>query len=303
MAVYDQSYTPWSGSYAPRPARIWAIVLPGLARPFKNIWILLVTILCFMIVGAWILILMVLATYAAQATEGSLDPKMLFAMGNRIYRQEFLGNFFFSMVLMILSVAAGSQLIANDLRHNALLMYFSRAVKRTDYVAGKYLSLSLFLLFVTLGPALLLFVAQIFIGVEDLTFVQWLTDLGSITLHSLILVLPMSAVVLACSSLTKRAYVAGILWSTLFFASTGFSEILTRTLEEDWCGLVSWTRLTSHLGEFCYEARPLQVGLLVQPPEPALVFGWLEPLIILGSITILSLGVVLWRTRSVEERE
>jgi ABC-2 type transport system permease protein len=294
MAVYDQSYQPWSGTYAGRFSRIWALVRPGLTAPFRSFWILIVVILAFMVVAGWLMILFAVA--ASQMPQ-------IFALGNNIYRENFYNTFIFSTILAVLSATVGASLVSRDLRHNALLMIFSRAVTRGDYVAARFLTLVLFLLLVTLGPGLLLFLGQIGMGTENLTAVQRLADLGSITLHSLILVVPMSAAVLACSSLTKRAAVAGILWAAIFFSSAGFSEILSTALHEDWCGLLSWTNLTAHLGNHVYQARPVQAGLLSGPQAPALRTGLWEPILILASVTVLSLGIVRWRVRSVEAGE
>ena len=41
MAIYDQSYTPWVGTYSPRASRIAAMVEMELALPFKNLWVLI----------------------------------------------------------------------------------------------------------------------------------------------------------------------------------------------------------------------------------------------------------------------
>lgn len=287
MAVYDQSYAAWSGAYTSRWGRIRAMVAMELAQPFKNVWLLLVLVLAFMIVGGWLIILFFAATQAV------LPP---FAVGNRIYREGFYNFFFFSMILMVLSATMGASLIARDLRHNALVMYFSRAITRFDYLAGKFLALLLFLLVATLGPGLLLWAGQAGMGQEKLTLGDRLGDLGAITLHSLILVVPISSMVLAFSSFTRRTYVAGILWVTFYFASWIFSLVLQATLKEEWPKLISWMNLTAHLGDLCYPVRGLS-------GKRVLDCGWIEPLSILGGLTMLSLAVVWRRLRSVEAGE
>jgi ABC-type transport system involved in multi-copper enzyme maturation permease subunit len=297
MAVYDQSYMPWSGPYTGRAARVWAMVRPGLVQPFRNVWILIVIILAWVLVAVWLMILLLVAQAAARSQEAAHLSKMAFALGNNIYREQFFNNFWFSMILMVLSVSAGAGLISRDLKHHAELIYFSRAMSRADYVAGKFLTLALFLLFVTLGPALLLFAGQAAMGAEKLTTGQRLADLGAITLHSLVIVVPMTAVVLACSALTKRPYVAGILWAGFFFASQAFSRILSQGLDEPWCGLLSWTNLTSHLGNLCYPSRPVKAGLFTGPSVQVLPYGWAPPFFVLAGLTAASLGLVLWRVR------
>jgi ABC-type transport system involved in multi-copper enzyme maturation permease subunit len=207
------------------------------------------------------------------------------------------------MILMILSATVGASLISRDVRHRALLMYFSRSITRVDYLIGKFLSLVLFLLLVTLGPGLLLFLGQMGMGQERLTFGQRLGDLGSITLHSLILTVPMSAVVLAFSSLTKRTYLAAILWATFYFVSVSLSEVLKATLKAEWPKMLSWVNVTAHLGDLCYASRPATGPSIAPASPPILDCGWLPPLTILGAITLLSLLLVWRRLRSVEGEE
>lgn len=285
MAIHDLSYTPWSGTYTPRWRRIAAIVRLELGLPFKNIWILLVVLFSFMLVGSLLLILF----FAASSQ--ILPP---FAAGNRIYRERFYNNPMLLTILMALSATVGAPLISRDLRHRSLLLYFSRAITRTDYLLGKFLSLVLFLLIVTLGPGLMLWAGQAGMTNERIPFLQRLGDLGAISVHSLILAVPMAAVVVACSSLTKRSYLAAIFWSGIYFSSLSFSELLPRLLKKDWPKLLSWQNLTAQLGDFCYPGpglnRPLDCG-------------WLPPFAILGGLTVLSLAIAFRRLRNVEAEE
>lgn len=293
MAVYDQSYEAWKGAYGPRFIRAWAIARPGILQPFTRFWTLAVVLFIFAIVIGWLLILFALASSAMPD---------LFAMGNLIYRQRFLSNDLFYSVLVILSATVGAPLISRDIRHNALLMYFSRAIGRGDYIAGKFLSLSLFLLFVTLGPGLVLFFGMMGIGTDGLTTGQRLTDLGSLALHCLIIVIPMTSVVLACSSLTSRPYLASILWAGLYFSSLGISELMVHATEESIYELVSWNHLTTTLGEAVWQKRQVAAGMLDLKIEPT-PGGALTPLLILGAITLVSLVVVRLRLRVPEGGE
>jgi hypothetical protein len=286
VAIYDQSYTPWTGTYTPRWQRVRAMIAMEIAQPFRNLWILILVLLAFTIVGSWLLLLF----YAS-----SLQILPSYVTGNRIYREGFYNFPLFPMILMALSATVGASMIARDVRHQALVMYFSRSITRLDYLIGKFLALVLFLLIVTLGPGLLLWGGQIGMGQEKITWGQRLGDLLAITLHSLILTVPTSAVVLAFSSLTKRTYVAAILWTSLFFSSLTFSTILEGVLDEKWPKLLSWANLTAHLGDLCYPARG--------PSTRILECGWIPPLCILLSITVLSLSVVWHRLRSTEGAE
>lgn len=286
MAVYDQSYWPWSGAYTSRARRVAALAWMDLALAFRSRRTLLVVALTFVVVGSWLLILFIAA---------SQQVPVPFALGNRLYREGFYNNVLFSMILMVLSTTVGASLIARDLRHRAIVLYLSRAIRRGDYLAGKFLALAGFLMVATWGPGLVLFAGQLGMGPEPLTFGQRLADLGAITLHSLIIVVPMTSGVLACSSLTRSSHVAGVLWASFYFSSWAFSEALTNLLDREWCRLISWMRLTAHLGDLVYPAR--------HRTEPILACGWEEPALILGGVTVLALAVAAWRLRAVEAGE
>lgn len=286
MAIYDQSYTPWTGTYASRAARVRAMIAMELAQPFANRWILIIILLAFMIVGSWLLILFL-------ATSSQIIPP--FAIGNRIFREGFYQHPLFSMILMVLSATVGAALISRDVRHRALLMYFSRSITRADYLVGKFLSLVLFLLIVTLGPGLLLFVGQLGMSQERFTFGERMSDLLAIVLNSLILTVPMSAVVLAFSSLTKRTYLAAMLWVGFYFLSASMAPTLTFALKADWPKMLSWPNLTAHLGDLCFSQRA--------GTTPILDCGAWPPLLILAAATVGSLALVWRRLRSTEGEE
>lgn len=316
MAVHDQSYTPWAGPLASRASRVRAIVQAGLGQPFKNIWTLLVVILTFVVAGGLVLLLFVFSTDAHQYLNTLLQAgeflredqrktlqRITGLLGNNIYRAALFNNLVFIAALTVLSATVGASLISRDLKHNALLMYFSKAIRRGDYVAAKFATLALFLLFVTLGPALVLFLGQIGMGLERVTFGQRLADLGAITLHSLAIVVPTSAAVLACSATTRHAYLAGVLWAAFFFSSEGLSRNLAATVGEEWCKFLSWQNLIQHLGDQFYAARPLGASLKTGPPAPVLdASGW-APFFILLAVTAGSLAYVRWRIGRVEAGE
>jgi hypothetical protein len=287
MAIYDQSYTPWAGTYTSRWARIRSIIAMEFALPFRNVWVVPLIYTAFTIVGAWLIVLFIMS---------SVQVKLPITLGNRIYREAFFNNPFFSIILLKLSATVGSPLIARDVRHRALLMYFSRSITRLDYLLGKFLALLLLLLLVSLLPGLILFLGQLGMGQERLTFGERLADLGSITLHSLILTVPMTSAVLAFSSMTKRAYLAAILWVSFYYLSFALGLALPFAVKAEWPKMLSWSNLTSHLGDLCYAGRGLS-------STPILDCGAWPPLLILLSITALSLGLVWRRLRSTEVEE
>ena len=108
MAIYDQSYDAWSGPATGRLSRILAMVRPGVTAPFRNVWILIIVILAFVIVAAWLLVLLAVATTLANNPKGGeVLTNLLFAAGNQIYRANFFNHVIFSMILTVLQTTHG----------------------------------------------------------------------------------------------------------------------------------------------------------------------------------------------------
>src|SRR5262249_51469292 len=63
--------------------------------------------------------------------------------------------------VFFITVYVGAGLIANDRRANALQIYLSKPLTRTEYIVGKFAVLAGFLLLVTWVPAIVLLIVQI----------------------------------------------------------------------------------------------------------------------------------------------
>jgi ABC-2 type transport system permease protein len=139
--------------------------------------------------------------------------------------------------VFFVTIYVGAGLIAADRRANALQLYLSKPLTRAEYIAGKLAILFVFLVFVTLAPALMLLLVQVaFAG--SLTFVrQNLYLLPAITLFSLLQVLLASFTMLALSSLSKNSRFVSIMYAGLmFFTSAVFQAIrgITRSTSFAW---------------------------------------------------------------------
>lgn len=285
MAIHDPTYVPWEGMPEPRWRRIAAMARLDFLLPFRSPWVLVAVLFAFTLVGSLLLILF----FAASSQ--ILPP---FAAGNRIYRERFYNNPMLLTLLVALSATVGAPMIARDLRHRALLLYFSRAITRLDYLAAKLAALSGFLLLVTLGPGLLLWLGQAGMTTERIPFLQRIGDLGAVAVHSAILSIPMASVVLAFSSLTSRASLAALLWAGFYFSGQAFSRGLSGLLKAEWPKLLDWGNLTAQLGDYFYPGEAVR-----RPLET----GWIEPLVILGGLMAAALAVAIRRLRSVEAEE
>src|SRR5919106_1096341 len=154
----------------------------------------------FLMILAWIpVIVRGVQIWAAANVPGMSQIGML-AISPRTFR-DFLNQQ--EPLIFFLTVYAGSGLIADDIRANALQLYLSRPITRTQYIAGKAAIVMATLAAVTWVPALLLlFLVPAFAG--SMTFVrQNLSLIPSISAYSVMHITLAALLILALSSLSK----------------------------------------------------------------------------------------------------
>src|SRR6187551_1003275 len=114
-------------------------------------------------------------------------------------------------LLPIFVAAQAPELVVNDMRHHVLPLYFSRPIRRTDYVAAKVTALSIGLLALTLLPLLVLFVGRV-LAAEDV--------LGAIGDEADALPMILASLGLAiCCLANRRAYAAGAVLAVFLVGS------------------------------------------------------------------------------------
>ena len=143
--------------------------------------------------------------------------------------------------VFVITIYVGAGLIANDRRANALQIYLSKPLMRTEYIAGKLAVLFAFLLLVTLVPALLLLVAA------DRVRGQLRVPADQPVPHSRrspwrrsLQVLLASFTMLALSSLSKSTRFVGIMYAGIIFftkAIFGVLYAITGTTRVSWISL------------------------------------------------------------------
>src|SRR5262249_16718362 len=144
MPIHDQGYRRYVGQRLP-PGRAWMVIAKNgirtLLRRRAFVALLLVSWFPFFVRAVQIYA----ATNLPQASFLAATPEMF---------RQFLGQQ--ETFLFFITVYAGAGLIANDRRANALQLYLSKPLTRTEYVFGKLSVLLAFLLFVTWLPAIVL---------------------------------------------------------------------------------------------------------------------------------------------------
>ena len=141
--------------------------------------------------------------------------------------------------VLVIVTAVGPSLISQDLRARALQLYYSRPLTRTDYLAGKLLVVAVFVAMVTLVPALLLYVVGVVLSRSPLTAIETGRTFFGIVAGCAVTTLVTGALVLACSSLSRRSGHVAVAWASVIVLSES-AYILVR----DQSG-VGWAYLLS----------------------------------------------------------
>lgn len=197
----------------------------------------------FLMILAWIpFIVRGVQIWAAANVPGMSQIGML-AVSPRMFR-DFLNQQ--EPVVFFMTVYAGSGLIADDIRANALQLYLSRPITRTQYVAGKAAILMAALAAVTLLPGiLLLLLVPAFAG--SMTFIrEHLSLIPSIAAYSVVQITLSAFLMLAMSSLSNSRWFVAILYAGLSFFTHAVFGVLGAAVDGS---AFSWVSIFANLNQ------------------------------------------------------
>jgi len=195
-------------------------------------------------------------------------------------------------IALIICVIVGAGLISEDRRNNALELYLSRPLAVRDYVLGKLAVVAFFVAMVTVVPAMILILVKMTLSGYDVSLLPEQVDLAWRTLAAgSVMVLVMSLLVLAASSLAKRARNAAI----LFFGGLVLLEGVVRGMVMDLFrgNADKFVSLDHNVGQVM--AQLLGDVSHIDPETP-----FLRAALILAVWSAVLLGIVLRRVRPVE---
>jgi ABC-type transport system involved in multi-copper enzyme maturation permease subunit len=276
MPIHDQSYRRYSGTRE-RPGQAWTVIAAaGIRNMIRKRMFLALLLL------AWLpFIIRAVQIYLS----ANWPQASLLAPTAETFR-EFLDQQ--SPFVFFVTIYVGAGLIANDRRANALQIYLSKPLLRTEYIAGKLAVLAAFLLLVTLVPGILLLIVQI-VFAGSFEFVRKNVFLfPAITLASLLQVLLASFTMLALSSLSKSArYVAILYAGLLFFTKAMFGALMLITGGTR----IAWVSFSDNL---------TQVVDVIFRLKPRYEVPWSVSLLVIIALMVISASVLERRVRGVE---
>ena len=276
MPIHDQSYRHYGGGKAPG-GRAWTVIaLAGIGTIIRR------RIFLLLLLGSMVPFIVRAVQFWLNANYpqfSALAPSPE-TFRNFLGQQEFF--------VFVLTVYIGAGLIANDRRANALQIYLSKPLMRSEYILGKLAVLFTALTAITFVPAVLLLLLKVgFDG--NVTFLKNnLFVIPAITVASLLQVLLASFTMLALSSLSKSARYVAILYVGITFFTGAIYAVLyaiTGTTR------VSWISVGANLD---------QVVDVIFRLHPRYQTPWPVSLLVIVGLIALSISVLERRVRGVE---
>jgi ABC-2 type transport system permease protein len=141
-------------------------------------------------------------------------------------------NDFIAITLFIYAAALGPEMLSDDRRENVLGLYFSRALTRLDYLLAKIAAMGILLGSIAFGPPLLLFIANVLLADNPITyFFDHLDDIARIAAYGTLASAYLGSISLAIAAFTNRKGVAGAIFIGGLFMVTAISNALFEALD------------------------------------------------------------------------
>ena len=238
MPIFDQGYQHWSGELSGHAWRWLAIARHGVRVGMKN------RLLRLLLLASW---MPALALAAFLCLWGLLErkssvvaPLMQFLtflqpevladprhfrvqIWTICYNYFLLTELRFSMILVLI---VGPNLISQDLRFNALPLYFSRPLRRIDYFMGKLGVIVMFLGRVILLPCIIAYVLGLLFSLDLSILRDTLPLLLSSLAYGLVIALSAGLLILALSCLSRNSRYVALFWVGIWFVSSVVGGIL-----------------------------------------------------------------------------
>lgn len=193
-----------------------------------------------------------------------------------------------SMIVMILLAFSGSLLVGHEFRHRSLPFFLSRRIDRRHYIVGKLLAISTLTAFLTIVPALLLFVEYGMLTPNlDYWTDNWRIPLSVVGYGSIICLVLSVGIVSLSAYLQKTAPIA-ISWASIFLLLWRLADLLND--HTVYWNLIDPWRDMRYVGRLCF-------GTFNNETDREL--AWYA-LYILSAVCAVALAALVHRVRAVD---
>jgi ABC-2 type transport system permease protein len=278
--IRERGYYHWDGRLEDKRVPWWPIARTGIQLAFKK------RLFKFFFAGAFLPSVVALAfVYISERLEDFKSmlgsTKRLITIDPKFFMNYITNEAFLFLIIMVL-VFAGAGLIADDLKHNSLQVYFSRPLKKKDYLVGKMSVVFFFVLVLTLLPALLVVLFKLVFAGSFKFLLDYPWIILSVAAYAALLTVFLAFYTLLLSALSKNSRYVMILIFMVYI----FSQVLY--------GILFGVFRTPYMALFSISENLRQVGAFVflQKPAHPVPVGW--SFLILASVCVIS-GLVLHR--------
>jgi ABC-2 type transport system permease protein len=257
--IYDRGYRHYDGPRHGRLGNVWALARWSMARALglKKGWTSKV-IPFLLYVGALLPVIVAIGVSAFVPGADILDYPAFF------------GAIFLLEGIFVATVAP--EMVCPDRREGVLPLYFSRPIRRGDYVVAKLLAVAILTLSISLLPALILWLGrQLLAGDPARAMIDNLPDLVRIAVAGGSIALYLGALGVLVSSFTRRKGVAVGVIIVSFTLTEVLVAALARALRDAppwdvWVEFLSPTRTASGLVLGLWPNAGPEAGVGVETP-------------------------------------
>ncbi len=242
MPIFDQGYQHWTGALRGHAWRWLAIsrhgVRVGLRAGKASRSLRLMLIIAWLPALALAAVLCLWGLLERDPAWAQFLSPLLEVLGKgvltdpKVYRVEvwtLCYSYFLAAELnisMILVLLVGPNLVSQDLRYNALLLYFSRPLRRIDYFAGKLGVIVAFLGMVIIVPSVLAYILGLLFSLDLSIIGDTFHLLLASVVYGLVIAVSAGLLMLALSSLSRNSRYISLLWVAIWIGSFMVASVL-----------------------------------------------------------------------------
>jgi ABC-type transport system involved in multi-copper enzyme maturation permease subunit len=253
MTIKERGYTHWDGELQDGRFPWWPITRMGIKLTFKRRFFKLFFGLTLMPALVWLV-----GIYISERLEDfkfMMEGETDFLNVNPLYFKTYFTNEFLLFMVVMIMVFSGAGLISDDLRHNALQLYFARPLKKRDYLTGKAAVIFFFLLILTLVPGVVFILFKMIFAGNFQFFVSYPWLILSVVAYSLLLTTFFAFYTLLMSSVGKnRRYVSILIFGVYIFSDI-FSAIFREIFRSQYFFLLSIKTNLQQIGAVLFRQR------------------------------------------------
>ena len=253
MTIKEKGYTHWDGEFKKGglswlPITSWGIRLTFKKKFFKLLFFISLIPAIVFLAGIYI-------SERLEDFRFMIRESADFVQINPAYFKSYFTNDFLLFMIVMILVFCGAGLISDDLKHNALQLYFSRPLKKKDYFWGKVSVITFFLFLITLVPGIILFLMKLVFSGSFRFFASYPWLPLSIVIYSLFVTAFYAFYTLFLSSISKnRRYVAIFIFGLYIFSDILFG-IFYGIFRSQYFSLLSIKSNIQQVGAFIFNQR------------------------------------------------